>query len=88
MKRKNLNKKQSSLVGIVNYQQKYYPELIVRVSGRGYYNKLSEIIRQFLKSLNNIPFKDEDTFTALYYNAGLVQDNWKQFKEFLTNLKQ
>ena len=74
----------TAINGIANFQQEHYPSLIQTKDPNQYLSKLGGLIRHFLE-ISGIEYKKEKSYSAIDYNANLVQENWKQFKEYLKN---
>jgi len=74
----------SALNGVAVYQQKNHKELIFSKDGNQYFSKLGKLMIVFLKE-NDFDLKDNGSYSAIQYNANVVQENWAKFKEFLKN---
>lgn len=75
----------TAINGIAKFQQEYHPSLIQVKDPNQYLSKLGGLIQDFLEK-QEIEYMKKKSYSAIDYNANLVQDNWKQFKEYLNKL--
>jgi hypothetical protein len=75
---------ESALNGISSYVSSKHKDLIPTPKDWGQYkSKLAKLIKKFLKE-QSLDYKASGKDSAVDYNANQVQDNFKEFKEWLT----
>lgn len=72
---------QSAVNGIANYIQNYER---FRISGNPnmFFNKLSDLMILYL-SEKKLKFRNNKKISSMYFNANMIQENFKNFKQWL-----
>lgn len=75
----------SAINGVSKYVQDHFSNCIEKTSSPPtFFKRLNLLMISFLKE-NNFEFKNGGSYSVMDYNANKVQDNWKEFKEWLKN---
>ena len=77
---------ESALNGIMKYIQTNKPLLIPKVEVNKQFTLLNGLLIVFLKE-KELTFRNTNSTANMYFNANLVQDNFKLFKHWLKQYK-
>lgn len=77
----------SAINGVSKYVNTHHPKLIQvqNKDANKWFSQLAVLMQTFLESIE-VKHKKKKSFSASDFNANLVQDNWKAFKEWLKDL--
>ncbi|WP_439132399.1 hypothetical protein [Polaribacter sp.] len=76
----------SAYNGILNYIQDNHQDVIPKTKDvNQYFSKVNKLIRKFLKS-KNLKVKDNGSSNSAHFNANVIQENWKEFKQYLEEI--
>lgn len=75
----------SAINGVAKYQSLNYQNMIDTKDPNKYFSQLSKLMRRFLNE-NNLKCIDNDTHKAQDKNANTIQDNWVDFKLWLSTI--
>lgn len=75
---------ESAFNGIALYQQKNYSDLITVRGVNQYSSALNKLLIKFLKE-TGLRCENDGSSKSVYKNANTTQDNWGEFKKWISN---